>query len=152
HTIFYTDLPHYFLEFDVYDTERGEFLSTTRRRELLARAPFIVSVRVLHEGPLQSSAALRALVGRSPFVAEDHLDQLRAACVERGLDTERALGETDPSALMEGLYIKVEEAGVVVERYKYIRASFLQTVYDAQSHCLDRPLLANRLRPGVSLF
>ncbi|MEP0854434.1 RNA ligase family protein [Trichocoleus sp. DQ-U1] len=36
HTVFYDSLPHYFLEFDVLDVEQQQFLSTQRRKELLA--------------------------------------------------------------------------------------------------------------------
>ena len=46
HTVFYDALPHYFLEFDVLDTETGQFLSTPRRRELLAGLA-VVSVPVI---------------------------------------------------------------------------------------------------------
>jgi hypothetical protein len=53
---------------------------------------------------------------------------------------------------MEGLYVKVEEQGRVVERYKFIRASFLTTVLDSGSHWLRRPILANQLAEGVDLF
>ena len=35
HSIFYTDLPHYLLEFDLYDSEQNVFLATEHRRELL---------------------------------------------------------------------------------------------------------------------
>lgn len=152
HTIFYTDLPHYFLEFDIYDTESGVFLSTDRRRDLLGAAPFVVPVHVLHEGTVPSLAFLRGLIGPSHFITGDHLERLRAACRERGLDAEQAIRETDGSMLMEGLYVKVEEGGIVTERYKYVRASFLQTVLDSQSHWMDRPLLPNGLRPDAALF
>jgi len=155
HTIFYTELPHYFMEFDVLDTVEGTFLSTGRRRELLAGCPFVAPVHVLHEGEVGSLAELRALAGPSRFIAADPAERLavlRAACAERTLDSERALRETDTSGLMEGLYIKVEEGGEVRGRYKYVRGGFLQTVIDSESHWMDRPLLPNRLRPGVSLF
>lgn len=152
HTIFYTDLPHYFLEFDIYDTETGTFLSTARRRELLNAAPFVAPVHVLREGVVPSLEALRALIGPSRFISGDHLEQLRHFCLEQGLDPEQAARETDASALMEGLYVKVEEGGIVSARYKYVRASFLQTVLDSQSHWMDRPILPNGLRSGVSLF
>jgi hypothetical protein len=46
---------------------------------------------------------------------------------------------------MEGLYIKVEEDGQVLQRYKYVRASFLTTVIDSGSHWLSRPIVPNRL-------
>lgn len=43
HTVFYDRLPHYFLEFDVFDRETKLFLSTPVRRRLLESLP-IVSV------------------------------------------------------------------------------------------------------------
>src|SRR5262249_58002476 len=86
HTIYYTDLPHYFLEFDLLDTAAGAFLSTPARRELLRAAPFVIPVHVLHEGTAASLEALRALIGTSRFVAGDPLTQLREAYVERRLD------------------------------------------------------------------
>jgi hypothetical protein len=152
HSIFYTDLPHYFLEFDIYDIERAEFLTTVRRRDLLRATPFIVSVAVLHEGPLPSLAALQALIDSSGFVAPDHQAQLQAAAEAQGLNVARVLAETDASGLMEGLYVKHEDADKVLGRYKFIRAGFLQTVLDSGSHWMDRPLLPNRLRADVSLF
>jgi hypothetical protein len=152
HTVFYTMLPHYFLEFDILDTADGTFLSTERRRRMLARAPFVVSVQVLDEGAVPSLDALRELVGPSRFIAAGALDVLRAECAARGLDPERAVRETDTTGLMEGLYVKVEEGGVVTERLKFVRAGFLQSVLDSQSHWMDRPILPNQLRAGVSLF
>jgi hypothetical protein len=53
--------------------------------------------------------------------------------------------ETDGTDLMEGLYVKDEEAGRVAGRYKYIRASFLTAVTDSGSHWLRRPILPNGL-------
>jgi hypothetical protein len=53
---------------------------------------------------------------------------------------------------MEGLYIKVEEDGRVIERYKYIRASFLASVLDSGGHWLKRPIVPNQLQDGVDLF
>lgn len=152
HTIYYTDLPHYFLEFDVLDTATGAFLSTERRRDLLRRAPFVAPVLVLREGALASLDELRALIGPSHFIAGDSTAKLRAACMERGLDPERGQRETDTTGLMEGLYVKWEEDGIVRGRYKFVRAGFLQTVIDSGSHWLDRPLLPNGLRAGVELF
>ncbi|HEY7092672.1 MAG TPA: RNA ligase family protein, partial [Ktedonobacterales bacterium] len=152
HTIFYTDLPHYFLEFDTLDTSDGVFLNTPARRELLRAAPFVRSVRVLQEGMVASAEALVALIGPSAFVSGPLAERLRAAAHARGLDPEQALRESDLSGLMEGLYIKVEEDGAVVERYKYVRAGFLQTVFDSESHWMDRPLIPNQLAPGVSLW
>jgi hypothetical protein len=152
HTVFYTDLPHYFLEFDLYDREDDCFLSTPRRAELLDALPFVVSVRVLHSGPVGSYRQLVGMAGPSAFVRPGAAQLLRDTCAERGLDPEQALRESETGGLMEGLYIKHEQDGVVKERYKYVRAGFLQTVFDSQSHWMDRPILPNLLAPGASLF
>jgi hypothetical protein len=152
HTVFYTDLPHYFLEFDIYDKQQDEFLNTERRRKLLAHTPCVVSVKVLYEGLVQTPQELTSLIEPSHFISEDHLAQLREACQERHLDASKVLKETDQSQLMEGLYVKIEEDDVVKERYKYVRSGFLQAVFDSESHWQDRPILPNQLKQGVSLF
>lgn len=151
HTIYYDCLPHYFLEFDVLDRHDGTFLSTERRRDLLAGLP-IVSVPVVRTGPVRRLEELCSCIGPSLYKGPDWREHLTTAARERGLDVERVWMETDPSDLMEGLYIKVEEDGRVVERYKYIRASFLTAVRDSGTHWLKRPIVPNGLRAGVDLF
>jgi hypothetical protein len=151
HTIFYDLLPHYFLEFDVLDTDDGTFLSTVRRRELLAGLP-LASVPVLWEGVLEQPRELPALVRHSLYKSARWRDALTEAIVAEGLDPERQRGETDPADEGEGLYLKVEEDGVVLERYKFVRPSFLTAVVDSGSHWLSRPIVPNRLAPGVDIF
>lgn len=151
HTIFYDHLSHYFIEFDLFDKGTGEFLDSARRRELLAGLP-LVAAPILYQGTIKSGEELAALIGPSQFIRAGHLERLRALCVERGLNPDRAVFETDASTTMEGLYIKVEEAGVVAERYKFVRASFLQAVEQADSHWLSRPILPNLLRDGADIF
>ena len=93
HTIYDTDLPHYFLEFDALDTVDGVFLSTARRRALLRDTPFVAPVHVLHEGEIASLPALRTLIGPSRFIAGgpgDALARLRAEAAARGLDARSA--------------------------------------------------------------
>ena len=152
HTVFYTDLPHYFMEFDILDKTSGEFLSTARRREFLQQLPFVVSVKVLHEGFVPTMQQLTAMITHSHFINQQPAEVLRQLCESRQLNVARALQETDVSGLMEGLYIKVEEDGVVKERYKYVRGDFLQTIADTESHWMDRPILPNQLKKGVTLF
>ena len=72
------------------------------------------------------------------------------ACDVLSIDKEKCLKETDNSRLMEGLYIKVEENGVVVERVKYVRYSFLQTVVESGTHWLDRPIVPNKLNKDIN--
>jgi hypothetical protein len=150
-TVFYDALPHYFLEFDVLDTRDNAFLSTTRRAELLAGLP-VISVPVLHQGKLKRLKDLTAFIGPSLYITAQHWDRLREQCQRLGLDLERAWRETDRSGLMEGLYVKVEEDGQVVARYKYVRADFLAAVFAAEGHWLNRPIIPNLLREGVDLF
>lgn len=40
HTVYYDHLPHYFMEFDIYDRVEDVFLSTPRRHEMLAGGLF----------------------------------------------------------------------------------------------------------------
>jgi hypothetical protein len=150
HTVFYDRLPHYFFEFDVLDRETGEFLSTARRRELLLGLP-VVSVPVLAEGPFASLEELTALIGPSLYKGPGWRQALVEGCAAEGIGEAQAWKETDPSDLMEGLYLKVEEDGCV-ERYKYVRGSFLSAVLDSGTHWMRRPIVPNRLAEGVNLF
>ena len=149
HTVFYDQLPHYFFEFDVWDRQEGLFLDTARRQALLKDLP-VVSVPVLFAGvtPRQPLDYLR----ESLYKSGDWWSRLRHLAVELRLDPERICRETDASALSEGLYIKVEAQGQVLERYKFVRSSFLTTVSDSESHWLDRPIVPNQLAEGVDLF
>jgi hypothetical protein len=151
HTIYYDQLPHYFLEFDLYDRETNTFLSTERRRELLAGLS-VVSVPVLWQGKARKLEELVALVGPSLFKSASWRDRLTGLCQEMGLDSERVWSETDSSDAMEGLYIKHEERGQVVGRYKWVRASFLTAVVDSGTHWLRRPIVPNQLAGGVDLY
>jgi len=102
HTIHYTKLPHYFMEFDVCDKDDGFFLSTKYRREALCGALF--SVPVLHYGAIEDEQTLNLLMGRSLF------------------------GNT----LSEGLYLKIEEEGEVIARAKYVRPDFIKTASESK--------------------
>jgi hypothetical protein len=149
HTVFYDALPHYFCEFDVLDLRTGEFLDTPRRRELLAGLP-VTSVPVLRSGSFATAAELTALVGASVCRTPGWRERLATAAADAGVDPARAAAESDAADEMEGLYVKVEEDGRVVERFKWVRASFLTAVLDSGSHWADRPIVANRLAdPGV---
>jgi RNA ligase len=151
HTVFYDALPHYFLEYDVLDLQQREFLSTDRRRAMLGGLP-IISVPVLFEGKLSSHKQLTGLMARSHYIQSDHMDRFDAICVEQDLDIARARQQTDPSHLMEGLYIKVESDGIVQAQYKYVRADFLTTILQSESHWISRPIIPNQLRADVDLF
>src|SRR5262249_4245605 len=72
HTIAYDALPHYFLEFDLLDRETGEFLSTGRRKRLLAFSP-VVSVPVLADGLVND---VEQYVGRSACSSAETMEGL----------------------------------------------------------------------------
>ena len=152
HTVYYDALPHYFLEFDIFDRETGVFLDTAARRAMLKDAP-VASVPVLGEGAYKTLDELLKLVGPSRYVTENRRDNLQAAAVKLGLDVESVFSETELSGMAEGLYIKIEENGRVVDRMKYVRAKFWQSVFQSESHWIDRPIIPNQLAvPMESLF
>ncbi len=151
HTCFYDALPHYFMEFDVYDRETESFLSTPRRVELLADLP-IVSVAVLWEGAPERVRDLTRWVGPSRFKTPQWRERLLEAAAQAGVSAEQVLRETDREATMEGLYLKVEAQGQVVQRLKWVRPSFLSAIQDSGSHWLARPIIDNRLAEGVDLW
>jgi hypothetical protein len=151
HAVFYDDLPHYFLEFDVLDTAEGAFLSTDRRRRLLAGLP-LVSVPVLFAGTIDGLPALRRLLGPSRFKTPAWRERLRQVAAGLGLDPDAVTRESDPSPDVEGLYVKVEEGGRVIHRCKLVRASFAAAILASGSHWLDRPIMPNQLRPDADLY
>ena len=86
----------------------------------------------------------------SKYITENHIENLRVESEKLNLDPDRQIRETDNSRIMEGLYIKVEENGIVVDRMKYVRYSFLQTVEESQTHWLDRPIIPNKLDKDIN--
>jgi len=146
HTVFYDELPDYFMEFDIYDREREVFLDTPSRRAITEPLGIIHSVPVLASGKFDSSEKILSYIGNSNYISENHIEVLRALAQRQGLDVERAVKETDPTRTMEGLYIKVEENGTVVNRLKYVRRSFIQCVLESDSHWQSRPIIPNQLK------
>ena len=151
HTVYYDALPHYFLEFDMLDRETGGFLDTPTRHARLKGTP-IVSVPVLGEGTFQSMDELLKLLGRSNYITDSQQQNLWDAAQAMGLDPKKTCRETDLSGQMEGLYIKEEDAGRVVDRMKYVRAAFLQCVDFSETHWIDRPIIPNRLAGSMDLL
>ena len=151
HTVFYDALSHYFLEFDIYDRETDRFLDTPSRAALRGTLP-IAPVPVLADAAFDSLAQLTGLIGQSKFIREGHHERLRAYCERSGEQTEIRLAETDPSTLMEGLYIKLEGGGEVLERMKFVRSGFLQYVDQSNSHWLSRSIVPNQLRRPLDVL
>ena len=145
HTVFYDALPDYFMEFDIFDRERGVFLDTDSRRKITEPMGIISSVPVLGRGVFLTKESILKHMGNSHYITENHIETLRALAEKQKLDVERQVRETDPSLTMEGLYIKVEAEGIVQDRMKFVRNSFYQCVNESGSHWQQRPIIPNQL-------
>jgi hypothetical protein len=112
HSVRYTHLADWFLAFDVHDRSRRHFWSVDRRNDLAAR----LGVQVVPEVARGhfTLPGLVALLGRSRF--------------------------SDGSA--EGLYVRRESGGLLLDRAKLVRAGFVQAI---DGHWSQRRLEANRL-------
>lgn len=127
HTVRYTSLPHYFHEFDIWDRGAGVFLDTQSRNAILEyylRFRILVQVPVVHVGMLTYAEALK-LVDHPPYY-----------------------GEEKP----EGLYLKVEKDGKVVERYKLVRQDFVQSIIEGEDHWSHKPLVKQGLAPDIDIM
>lgn len=152
HTVFYDRLPHYFMEFDIFDKKEERFFSTRKRREFLSSAPFIQSVRVLAAGYYESLGEIEKWIGPSLFISKEPEQTFRTQCKKNGVTPELAIRQTDLTGIMEGIYIKVEDGDYVTDRLKFVRGSFLNTILDSESHWVNRPIVANCLADGIDLF
>lgn len=144
HTVFYDALPHPFLEFDVLDTTTGAFLDTPGRRAVLAGLP-IEPVPVLWAGEPHRLADVTRHVGPSRCATVDVATNLRRTAERYGLDPAAVAAATDATGRMEGLYLKLEHGGVVVDRLKWVRADFTAQILSTDTHWLDRPIVPNGL-------
>lgn len=154
HTIYYDLLPHYFLEFDIYDTQDEIFLSTDLR-SVMTSSSNLCSVPVLKSGMIDCKKDLLGLVGASQFRSGSY----------QNLDSNgRKGGSSDSSThglsenfccsdrMMEGIYIKIEENGQVVDRLKYVRGEFCNNVAVSENSWVKQPIIPNQLMLGVDIF
>ena len=165
HTSFYDRLPHWLFEFDVYDRSRDCFLGTDERRALFAGLP-VVSVPVLYDGPCLGLDHLMSLVttrdeasGRdlrwteaSLYKGPDWEAALEASIRREGLDPARNVHHFEPTRAAEGLYLKIEEDGRVIERLKFVRPDFVQKIIAADEHWHNRPIVPNVLVPDADTY
>ncbi|WP_254448990.1 RNA ligase family protein [Thalassococcus sp. S3] len=139
------------MEFDVLDRETGMLLSTPARRSMLAGLP-IMPVPVVHTGEIRSVDQLVSLTRPSPYKSKEWRDALLVAAEQSGSRFDMVAQQTEDSDLAEGLYLKQESADQVQDRFKFVRADFLQTIEAADGHWHDRPILPNRLADDVDIF
>ncbi len=151
HTVYYDVLDHYWAEFDIYDKSRQVFLDTPSREALLAGLPY-APVKVLWSGTWTKEMRFEEFIGPSNFKSPGWRDTLREQVQSLGFDWDLVWRHTDHSDLMEGLYIKWEEDGVVKGRYKFVRHDFVSLIVSNDEHHDNLPPVPNRLAPGVDLF
>ena len=151
HTVFYDQLTHYFMEFDVYDRKDGVFLSTSARRELLRGMP-IMPVPVLFEGVIEAGFDVKTYVKPSQYKSANWRIALDRAAIQSGNKAGFVEKQTEFSDLAEGVYFKLEDAHVVHDRFKYVRADFVQTINASDGHWQSRPILPNGLIAGLDIF
>jgi len=151
HTVFYDQLPHYFIEFDVLDRETNTFLSTSARKSLLSGLP-IMPAPVVHKGQVTSLGQLESMVQPTPFKSDDWQNALEQAAIESNSRLDMVDGQTEDSDLAEGLYLKQEDENLVLDRFKFVRSDFIQALEASDGHWLDRPILQNGLADNVDIF
>lgn len=152
HSVFYDRLPAYFNEFDIWDRRRELFLSTEARRAVLVGAP-VLAVPVLYQGLAPPKLSdLMSLIGPSLAKSGVWRSAFEAVVEREGFNLQKAWKMADKSDLMEGLYIKVEEDGRVVDRLKLVRSDFVQAIIDADQHHSTQPFIPNQLIDGVDIF
>jgi hypothetical protein len=151
HTIFYDQLPHYFLESDIYDQRGMIWLSTEGRKAVTTgHHDYIKSVPVIATITPTELSQITSLVGKSQYQSENWNSLLWHKCEMMDQDFDKVLQQTDQSGLMEGLYIKHESDRHVMDRYKYVRYEFVETIVNSGSHLIDREPLHNVALGGYS--
>jgi ATP-dependent RNA circularization protein (DNA/RNA ligase family) len=138
HHIFYDNLPHYFLAFDLYDKKEEKFLSNHRFKE-------VIKGDIIHTVPLLYEARFDKINNFGQFIKNTSLKtkDWRQKLIEMASYEE--FTHTDPSDLMEGIYVKIENDDYVVDRMKNPRPEFTKAIND-DDHWMDRPIVTNLLK------
>jgi hypothetical protein len=146
HTVFYDSLPDYFIEFDIYDKEKGVFLDTPSRRAITEALPFkLYSVPVLGSGCYRTRDEVLRHLSVSCYISPSHLDVLASTSQSVGANVDEVMMNTDNTRYMEGLYIKVEENGEVRKRVKFVRSTYVQAAALDTSRWQSRIIIPNQL-------
>ena len=124
---------------------------TDVRHEILHGLP-IMPVPVLAKTALRTQADIDALIRPSLYKTPNWRDALATAAMASNSRAEMVDAQTEDSDLAEGLYLKHETDKTVQDRFKFVRADFVQTLHASGGHWLDRPILPNGLAEGVDIF
>ncbi len=159
--VWYDRLPHYFNATDVFDRATGEWLSTPRREALLAGSP-VLSVPVLHAGPIPADVgALTRLGARSLAKSVVWREAFGAATRRESLPSNPWWRWVERSDQPFALIVKVEDERRVLGRYLLAlptrespadSPSTMPAMLDGVGDLARRPLLPNALSPGADLF
>lgn len=116
HSVSYSDLPDWFLAFDLYDRTTDIFIDRSTLEGLLAQSD-IHLVPLLYEGTILEDVEIkmRQMVQKKSHFCDD---------------------------LVEGIYVKVESAGKVVRRGKIVRGDFIA----GNEHWTRGEIRLNKLR------
>lgn len=152
HSVYYDALPHYFCEFDIWDRSREIFLSTPARERLLANVP-VLGVPILYQGVAPKRLAdLIAMIQASQARTSDWRTAFAQTVARENLDMDRAKRMINHSDLAEGIYIKCEDDEQTVARYKWVRADFVQSILESNTHHAEQPFIPNSLAKGVDIY
>lgn len=135
HSIYYNQLPDYFLEYDIYSKKDNFFLSTASREELLSSSKnWLFSVKVLEKLNSLSLKDLSSIFENHPysyFKNSEVLNIQMPECILNDLH-------------YEGFYIKVENQYSVLSRYKWISCNFIQHLLNNE-HWKEREQIDNTI-------
>lgn len=130
HSIEYRTLPHYFFEFDIWDKKEKYFFDTELRQimlEPLVKRNVLQQVPIVHAGRISYEEAMK-FIQHSPYFGED---------------------------APEGLYLKIEQDGKTVDRYKFVRPDFVQAIIEGndegEDHWSHKMMITQGLAPGVDI-
>lgn len=147
HSIYYDKLPHFFMEFDIYDRKRNVFLDTPTRQKI-TKGNLITSVPVLDSLIVQKEDdVLKHVNCRSLYVSDQSFEDIENKMAEKNFpeSLQKNLTSLNKNQLREGIYVKVEGDGIVKERYKFVRSDFVQTILADEIHWSDRPTIPNEM-------
>lgn len=150
HTIFYDNLPSYFLEYDIYDKEKSRFLTTPERQNFLKNTN-IHSVKVIDNLNSLYTKDLVNLIHKYPqsHFKTDNIHNNLDKLLQYSLVKEKVLDTTLVDSSYEGFYIKVESKAGVDSRHKWIRKSFIDKIISSE-HWKKSPLITNSLSSSFS--
>lgn len=98
HSIYYENLPDWFIAFDLFDKESNQFLSVNDRNYLIDKIGLVI-VPQLYKGQI-TKLALNSFIGRSSYSKE----------------------------YCEGLYFRIDSDHYNRRRAKYVRSDFVQSI------------------------